>query len=65
MWKKLIPNTLYTLGIVVCLIYGYQDGLEKGNYIFLAGAAILIAIFIILKIRILKEVKNTQKPLNP
>jgi len=61
MWKKAIPNTLYTVGIVVCVIYGYQYGIEKGNYVFLAGAVILIAIFVFLKIKILKEIKNTLK----
>lgn len=61
MWKKVIPNTLYTVGIVVCLIYGYRYGLEQGHYEFLFGAVVLIVIFVILKIRILKEIKNTQK----
>ncbi len=64
MWKKAVPNTLYTLGIVVCLVFGYQDGFEKGNYIIVFGAIMMIAIFIMLKIKILKEIKNMQKP-NP
>jgi hypothetical protein len=62
MWKKAVPNTLYTLGIVVCLIFGYQDGLERGNYIIVFGAIMMIAIFIMLKIKILKEINNMQKP---
>jgi uncharacterized membrane protein len=61
MWKKLIPNTLYTVGIVVCAIYGYQYGILQGQYGFLFGAVLLIAIFVILKIKILKEIKNAQK----
>jgi Flp pilus assembly protein protease CpaA len=61
MWKKIIPNTLYTVGIVVCIVYGYQYGIEKAQYGILAGAIVLIAIFVILKIRILKEIKNAQK----
>jgi len=61
MWKKLIPNTLYTVGIVICAIYGYEYGIQQGQYGFLFGAVLLIAIFVILKIRILKEVKNAQK----
>jgi len=59
MWKKAVPNTLYTVAIVVSLIWGYQYGFEKGNYIFMAGAVVLIVIFITLKIKILKEIKNT------
>jgi uncharacterized protein DUF6358 len=61
MWKKAIPNTLYTVAIVVCLIWGYEYGFEKGNYVFMAGAVVLIVIFIILKIKILKEINNTLK----
>jgi len=61
MWKKVIPNTLYTIGIVVCVVYGYQIGIERGNYVFLVCAIILIGIFIMLKINILKQIKNTQK----
>lgn len=62
MWKKMLPNTLYTIGIVACVIFGYDYGIEKGNLTFLFGAVVLIGIFIVLKIKILKEVKNTQKP---
>lgn len=61
MWKKAIPNTLYTIGIGLCLIFGYEDGLEKGNYVFLAGAIVLLVIFIVLKVKILKEINNTLK----
>jgi hypothetical protein len=62
MWKKVLPNVLYNIGIFVCLITGYQYGIEQKNYGFLFGALILVAIFIVLKIRILREIKNTQKP---
>jgi len=65
MWKKALPNTLYTVAIVVCVVYGYQYGIQGGNYIFLAGAIIFIAIFIVLKIKILTEIKNTLKKPNP
>ncbi len=61
MWKKAIPNTLYTVGIIVCLITGYQYGIVQGQYGYLFGALVLIAIFVYLKIKILKEIKNTLK----
>ncbi len=61
MWKKVIPNVLYNIGIFICLITGYEYGIEKKQYGYLFGAAILIAIFIVLKIRILKEIRNGQK----
>ena len=61
MWKKLIPNVLYNIGIFVCAITGYEYGIKKGNYIYVAGAVLLIVIFIYLKIKILKEIRDTQK----
>jgi len=61
MWKKVIPNVLYNIGIFLCLIFGYQYCIEQKHYLFLIPAALIIAIFIYLKIRILKEVRNPQK----
>jgi hypothetical protein len=61
MWKKAIPNVLYNVGIFVCLIVGYQYGIEQKQYGYLIVAAILIPIFIVLKIRILKEIRSGQK----
>ncbi|WP_295674966.1 DUF6358 family protein [uncultured Mucilaginibacter sp.] len=61
MWKKAIPNVLYTIGIFVCIISGYQYGIEGHNYVFLAGAVLLIGIFVYLKIKILKDIKDTLK----
>ena len=62
MAKKLLLNTLYTLGIVVSIIVGFEYGIQQKQYGILLGAVLIIAIFIVLKIRILKEIKNTQKP---
>ncbi|MDR6941805.1 DUF6358 family protein [Mucilaginibacter pocheonensis] len=57
---KLVLNVLYTIGIVLCLFVAYQANTNK-NYTLL-GAAILIAgVVIVLKIRLLKDVKNSQK----
>jgi Family of unknown function (DUF6358) len=61
MWKKILPNYLYTLGIVICLIVGYQDGIEKGNYLIAGLAILILAIFIVLKIRFLKDINKTLK----
>jgi len=38
MWKKIIPNTLYTVGIMLCAIAGYQYGIQQKQYGFLLGA---------------------------
>ncbi|HEY4325959.1 MAG TPA: DUF6358 family protein [Mucilaginibacter sp.] len=62
MWKKVLPNVLYNIGIFLCLILGYQYGIEQKQYGFLFGAILLLAIFIVLKIRLYKEIKKAQKP---
>lgn len=62
MWKKMIPNTLYSIGIIICAIYGYQYGIVQKQYAFLFGAVLIIAVLVYLKINILKEIKNTQRP---
>jgi hypothetical protein len=61
MWKKALPNTLYNIAIFGCIIGGYHYGIEKGQYGFLAGAILLIAIFVYLKIKILQDIKQTLK----
>jgi hypothetical protein len=61
MWKKVIPNTLYNIGIFLCLIFGYKYGIEQANYIFLFGAALILATFIMLKIRLYKDLKGGPK----
>ncbi|MFI5137286.1 MAG: DUF6358 family protein [Sphingobacteriales bacterium] len=60
MGKKLLINVLYNLVIFVSIITGYQYGIN--NYGYLVGAVIIIAIFIVLKIRLLKQIKAAQKP---
>jgi len=54
-------NVLYTLGIFLCVIGGYNYGIADGHYIYLLPAAAIIAILVVLKVRLLKEVKNAQK----
>jgi hypothetical protein len=61
MAKKMFLNVLYNICIFVCIIAGYEYGVALGNYVFIAGAAFIIAIFIVLKVKLLKEVKNAQK----
>jgi hypothetical protein len=36
-------------------------GIEKGRYEYILGALFIGAVFVILKIRLLKEVRNMQK----
>jgi Family of unknown function (DUF6358) len=59
---KLFLNTFYTVGIILCLIVAYQYGIVQHHYPYIISAALIIAIFVYLKVRILKEIKKTQKP---
>jgi len=61
MAAKMFLNVLYTLGIFLCVIGGYNYGIADGHYIYLLPAAAIIAILVVLKVRLLKEVKNAQK----
>jgi hypothetical protein len=61
MWKKVLPNVLYNIGLFLCLVFGY-DFIIKKQYVFLLGAVLFIAIFIVLKIRLYKDIKGAQKP---
>jgi hypothetical protein len=63
MGKKLFLNVLYNICIFVCLVTGYQYGIAQKQYGYLLGAALIIAIFILLKIKLLKEVKKAQNNL--
>ncbi len=62
MAKKLIFNVLYNLVIFICLVAGYQYGVLQKRYGFIVAAVFIIAIFVVLKIRLIKEVKRVQKP---
>lgn len=57
-------NVLYNLGIFVCLIAGYSYGIEQKNYVILALALVIVVLLIMQKIKLIKEIKNIQKP-NP
>jgi hypothetical protein len=61
MWKKVIPNTLYNIGIFLCLIFGYQYGIVQKQYPFLFGAVVILATFIMLKIRLYKNLNSGPK----
>jgi hypothetical protein len=60
MGKKFALNILYTIGVflsVITLLWGF----ENKRYEYVLGAVFVGAIFIILKIKVLKEVKNLNK----
>jgi hypothetical protein len=61
MGKKLALNVIYNIGIFVCLVLIYTYGFEHPRYEFLACAVFLGAILVLLKIKLMKEVRNMQK----
>ncbi|UEG53626.1 DUF6358 family protein [Mucilaginibacter daejeonensis] len=61
MGKKMLLSVLYNIGIFICL-YTVYWGFTNHRYDFLTGAVIIAGIFIYLKVQLLKEVKNTQRP---
>ncbi len=54
-------NVLYTIGIALCLFTFYW-GFTHGHYPFVAGAVVVGGAFVMLKIRLLKEVRTMQNP---
>jgi len=62
MWKKAALNLLCNLGLFACLL-GVYWGFEYKNYEFVLAGAFGAAVFVVLKIRLIKEIKNlTKKP---
>ncbi|RFZ82940.1 hypothetical protein DYU05_12350 [Mucilaginibacter terrenus] len=57
MGKKLALNVLYNIGIMICLFTAYW-GFEHARYEFLIGALFIGGVFIMLKMKLIKEVKQ-------
>lgn len=57
---KLVLNVLYTIGMVLCAFVAYRYFMAK-NYTVMAVAIVAGAAVILLKIRLLKDVRNSQK----
>lgn len=57
MGKKIALNVLYNIGIFVCLIGGYW-GVEHKRYEFLLGAVFIAGVFVMLKMKLIKEVRE-------
>ena len=60
MGKKLALNVLYNIAIFICLALVYY-GFDHPRYEYVAGGVFIGAVFVILKIRLLKEVRDMQK----
>ncbi len=60
MGKKLALNVLYNICIFICLVLIF-NGFKDKHYEYIVGAVLIGAVLVILKIRLLKEVRNMQK----
>jgi len=60
MGLKFFLNVLYNLGIILSLFTLYW-ALQHHQYGYLVMAIIVLVLFVILKLRLIKEVKNTLK----
>lgn len=62
MGKQIALNILYNIGIFICLALIYS-GYEKQNYAWCLGALFIGIIIILLKIRLVKQVREQQRKL--
>jgi len=60
MGKKLALNVLYTVGIFICAAIAYW-GYQHAQYAYIAGAVFVGVLFIILKVKLLQQIRNLQK----
>jgi hypothetical protein len=60
MGKKIALSTFYNLCIILCIVLAYT-GYTNKHYEYILAAVFGGTIFIVLKIRLLKEVRKTYK----
>ncbi|RCH55013.1 hypothetical protein DJ568_11115 [Mucilaginibacter hurinus] len=60
MGKKIALNVLYNVGIIISLFVGYE-GIATKNYSWTLGAVFIGAILVVLKIKLVKEVRELNK----
>jgi phosphotransferase system glucose/maltose/N-acetylglucosamine-specific IIC component len=60
MGKKFILNVLYNLGILLCILIAYS-AIEHARYEYLLAVVFIAGILISLKIKLIKDIKNTQR----
>ncbi|MFD2144352.1 DUF6358 family protein [Mucilaginibacter antarcticus] len=60
MGKNIALSTFYNLCIILCGVLAY-NGFTTNHYSYILGAVFCGVIFIILKIRLLKQVRKTYR----
>ncbi len=62
MGKKILLNTVCNIIIFAGAIGCFEYGFEQKNYGYAAAALVMMAIAVVLKIKIYKDLKQAQKP---
>ncbi len=62
MWWKVLLNVFYTVAILLS-IYAIYIGFATGHYEYVLAGVFSAAIFIILKLKLIKQVKDSTKQL--
>ncbi len=57
MGKKLALNVAYTIGLFLSAITAYW-GFQHEKYVYVAGGVVMVLIFLWLKSRLLKDLRN-------
>jgi uncharacterized membrane protein YgaE (UPF0421/DUF939 family) len=60
MGKKILLNTVYNIGIFLALMTGYW-GITNTRYEYVAVGIFIAAIFVFLKVKLIKEVRSNVK----
>jgi Family of unknown function (DUF6358) len=61
MFKKAMLNLMYNLGIFGSIVVGYL-ALERKSFWLIFPAIFALVFFVMQKIKLLKQIKNSQKP---
>jgi hypothetical protein len=62
MWKKAALNLLCNIGLFACFL-GVYTGFTTAHYEFVLAGAFGAVIFVLLKLRLIKDIRNlTKKP---
>jgi hypothetical protein len=61
MFKQAMLNLMYNVGIFGSVVVGYL-ACERKSYLLIFPAIFALVFFVMQKIKLLKKIKNTQKP---
>jgi uncharacterized membrane protein len=64
MGKKIALNLLYNIGIIVALFVVYE-GVQTQHYSYILGAGFVAVMLIILKVRLMKQVRELSRNRKP